>query len=421
MDIYLIVIVLLVGLSALFSGTETAFTSLSFMQVKELEHSGKKSALTAARLAKQSDLLLTTILIGNNLVNIAASAMLTSYTIRVFGNYAVGYATGVLTLVILIFAEITPKQIAIVHNKRICSFMAFPVKTLTIVLYPIIFIIRKISSFLTAFFVRGDRENISLQGILHVVEMAQDQGVVEDYENSLVQKVFRFDDIDVHAIMTHRTEVFSLERSVTVKDAVEPIIRSGFSRIPVYGKTPEHIIGILLTREVMQKKLDGEDDLEIGELIHEPIFVPETRKAHEMFFIFKHNKLHMATVLDEYGGLAGIVTLEDVIEELFGELYDEHETGAVERISQYDEHHYSIQGETPIQQVEDFFSIRIEHSRHVGTISGFITEYTGKIPKPNQVIETEWGVFRIAAMKGNRINSLIFMPSHSFSVPEDQQ
>jgi CBS domain containing-hemolysin-like protein len=140
-----------------------------------------------------------------------------------------------------------------------------------------------------------------------------------------------------------------------------------------------------------------------------------------MFFIFKHNKLHMATVLDEYGGLAGIVTLEDVIEELFGELYDEHETGAVERISQYDEHHYSIQGETPIQQVEDFFSIRIEHSRHVGTISGFITEYTGKIPKPNQVIETEWGVFRIAAMKGNRINSLIFMPSHSFSVPEDQQ
>ncbi|MBA1341980.1 MAG: hypothetical protein C5S52_00020 [ANME-2 cluster archaeon] len=161
----------------------------------------------------------------------------------------------------------------------------------------------------------------------------------------------------------------------------------------------------------MQNMLDGNEQMEIGELVHEPIFVPETRKAHEMFFIFKHNKLHMATVLDEYGGLAGIVTLEDVIEELFGELYDEHETGAVERISRFDESHFDIQGETPIQQVEDYFSINIEHSRHVGTISGFITEYIGRIPNPSQVIETEWGIFKIAAMKVNRINSLIFMPT----------
>jgi CBS domain containing-hemolysin-like protein len=411
MDIYLIVIILLVGLSAIFSGTETAFTSLSYMQIKELEHSEKPGGHMAAKLAKQSDLLLTTILIGNNLVNIAASALLTSYTIGMFGNYAVGYATGILTLAILIFAEITPKQIAIVHNKKICELMSYPVRLLTIILYPVIFIIRKISSFLTAFFVKGGKENISLKGILHVVEMAQDQGVVEDYENNLVQKVFRFDDIDVHAIMTHRTEVFSLERSVSIKDAIEPIIKSGFSRVPVYKETSEHIIGILLTRELMQNMLDGNEQMEIGELVHEPIFVPETRKAHEMFFIFKHNKLHMATVLDEYGGLAGIVTLEDVIEELFGELYDEHETGAVERISRFDESHFNIQGETPIQQVEDYFSINIEHSRHVGTISGFITEYIGRIPDPSQVVETEWGIFKIAAMKGNRINSLIFMPT----------
>ncbi|MDA3832324.1 MAG: hemolysin family protein [Spirochaetales bacterium] len=412
MTVNLIIIITLIALSAVFSGTETAFTSISFMQIKEMENSKKRRARAAAKLARQSDLLLTTILIGNNLVNIVASALLTAYTIKTFGSFAVGNATGILTLVILIFAEITPKQIAIVHNKKICAFMAYPVKVLTIVLYPLIIIIKRISSFFTKFFIRGKKEKISLEGILHVVDMAQDQGVVEDYESSLVQRVFRFDDIDVHAIMTHRTEVFSLKGSIPLTDAIGSVVKSGFSRIPIYDETPEHIIGILLTREIMEQIIDGNDEKTVSELGYEPIFVPETRKAHEMFFIFKHNKLHLATVLDEYGGLAGIVTLEDVIEELFGELYDEHETGATERISRMDESTYTILGETPIQQVEDYFSISITHSRHVGTISGFIAEYLGKIPAPSQVIDTEWGIFKIATMKGNRINSLIFLPSN---------
>ncbi|MGM0432440.1 MAG: hemolysin family protein [Spirochaetota bacterium] len=409
----LLVIVFLVILSGIFSGTETAFTSLSFIQIKELENSGKKPSEAAAKLAMQSDLLLTTILIGNNLVNIAASALLTTYTIQLFGNYAVGYATGILTMIILIFSEITPKRIAIVHNKIICIIMALPVRILSVILYPAIFFIQHISSFITRFFVHGKKENISLQGILHVVDLAQDQGVVEDYETNLVQRVFRFDDIDVHTIMTHRTEVYSLEGSLTLKEALEPVVKSGFSRIPVYTETPEHIIGVLLTRELMEYVVDGRENESVAQIAHKPIFVPETRKAHEMFFIFKRNKLHLATVLDEYGGLAGIVTLEDVIEELFGELYDEHETGAVERIAKIDSSHYNILGETPIQQVEDYFSISIDRSRHVGTISGFITEYLGKIPAPSQVIETPWGDFKIATMRGNRINSLIFEPSQS--------
>lgn len=406
----LLALLILIALSGIFSGTETAFTSLSFIQVKELEQSRKKSAHIAAELARRSDLLLTTILIGNNLVNIAASALLTAAVIRTYGNTAVGYATGILTLIILIFAEITPKQIAIVHNKRICMFMAYPVRALTILLYPLVYCIKGISSALSRIFVRGKKDHISLEGILHVMDMAQDQGVVEDYESHLVQKVFRFDDIDVHSIMTHRTDVVSISGSMRIDQALSEALSSGFSRIPVYQDTPEHIIGVVLARDLMQAVLDGHKELTADQLALPPIFVPETRKVHEMFFIFKKKKLHLAVVLDEYGGLAGVVTLEDVIEELFGELYDENESGATERIQPLADETYRIIGDTPIQQVEDYFDFDLEHSRHVGTISGYLIEQTGSIPEGGLIIETEIGTFKIESMKGNRINTIIFLP-----------
>ncbi len=410
MSSYIIPIIVLILLSGIFSGTETAFTSLTFIQVKELEDSKRKAAKLAASLAKRSDVLLTTILIGNNLVNIAASALVTTMTIQRFGNRAVGYATGILTLVILIFAEITPKQIAIVHNKSISIAMAYPVRFLMFALYPFVFIIKGISSSITSLFVKEKRKHISLEGILHVVDVAQDQGVVEDYESNLVQRVFRFDDIDVHTVMTHRTAVFSINGSTSVKEALPLVVQSGFSRIPIYEGTPEHIVGVLLTRDLLDQVINDHLELTVDQITIDPIFVPETRKIHDMFSIFKHQKQHMAIVMDEYGGLAGVVTLEDVIEELFGELYDEHETGTLERIVPVGDDSYRIMGETPIQQVEDYFDLDMEHSRHVGTVSGYIIEQTGSIPAEGQIMDTEWGIFKVDSMQGNRIISLVFMP-----------
>lgn len=414
MNSQLISITVLIFLSAVFSGTETAFTSLSIFEVKELESSRSRVRHTAARLSKRPDQLLTTILIGNNLVNIAASAMLTSYTIHTYGNYAVGYATGILTLLILIFAEITPKQIAIVHNKAICTAMAYPIRMMTFLLYPLIFIIKGISSTVTKLFVRDKSKKISLEGILHVMDLAEDQGVVEAYESSMVQRVFHFDDIDVHTIMTHRTDVFSLESSMTLREALPLVVEKGYSRIPVFQGSPEHITGVLLSRDLMQSVISGKGEQTIDEISVDPIFVPETRKVYEMFMLFKKKKLHLAIVLDEYGGLAGVVSLEDIIEELFGELYDEHETGSLERISKKGDGSFLIMGETSIQQVEDFFEIEMEHSRHVGTISGYLIEHLGIIPKQNQIIDTSWGIFKIESMTGNRINIISFMPmTHS--------
>ena len=405
---HVLYIILLIFLSAVFSGTETAFTSLSFIQIKELESSQKRTHRTAAKLAKKPDRLLTTILIGNNLVNIAASAITTAMVISLFGNYAVGYAAGVLTLIILIFAEITPKQIAIIHNERICSAMACPVLWLSYLIFPLIFTVNTVSTGITRLFSRGEKRRLSLQGIMHVVHLAEHQGVVEDYETDLVRRVFRFDNIEVKSIMTHRTEVFSVDEQASVSSVLPEMVSWGRSRIPVYSRHPEQISGVLLMRDLLKAVIEHQQDLRVKDIMQEPLFVSENKKVHEMLFLFKSQRLHMAVVLDEYGGLAGVVTLEDVMEVLFGELYDEHEESDGERIIRTAKGTYIIQADTPIQHFQDFFHVVLDHSRHVTTIGGYVTEVIGQIPTSGQSTSTEAGTFTISSMTGNRIDSVIY-------------
>ncbi len=296
--------------------------------------------------------------------------------------------------------------------------MAYPVQGLIWIMFPLVFIINRFSSLITRLFSGKERTHMSQEGILHAVNIAQNQGVVEDYESTFVQNVFRFDDVDVHAIMTHRTDVFSLSENELLEDAMPKVITSGFARIPVYGDSPEHITGILLTRDLLKYALRSDTGLPLKDLAKQPIFVPETRKAYEMFSAFKSYKLHMAIVLDEYGGLAGVVTMEDVIEELFGELYDEHESGEEERVLDLGNGSFRIMGDTPIQQLQDIFSLDVNHSRHIGTAAGYIIEEIGTIPRTGQVLTTEFGTFEVRSMRGNRIEIILFTPARD---PDDRQ
>jgi len=400
----LLYIICLVLLSGTFSGTETAFTSLSFIQIKEMETSKKRGSSLAAKLAKDPDRLLTTILIGNNLVNIAASALTTTVVIELFGSYAVGYATGVLTLIILIFAEITPKQIAIIHNEWICSHTAYPILILSYILFPVIWIINTLSKAITRLFSGKGKKQISLQGIIHVVNLAERQGVVEDYESDLVKRVFRFDNIELRAIMTHRTEVFSIDEQATISSALPDVVSYGHSRVPVYSKHPEHISGVLLIRDLLKALNEGKGNLRVKNLMQPPLYVSENKRVHEMFFLFQSTQQQLAVVLDEYGGLAGIVTMEDIVEVLFGELYDEHETSEGDRITQLSHGVYLLQADTTIQQFQDYFHTTLDHSRHVSTIGGYITEVIGQIPVSGQTVNTPEGIFTVQRMTGNRID-----------------
>ncbi len=404
MILHLAVILLLIILSAFFSSSETAFTSLSFVQVRMLETDQRKTSHLASRLAKTPDILLTTILIGNNIVNLSASALTTTFALNLWGNYAISYATGLLTLLILVFGEIVPKQLAITHNMAFARFTAIPIRVLAITLHPLITVIRWVSSAITRLFDREQEGSMSLESLMHVVDVAENEGIVDEYETSLVQRVLHFSEAPVKSVMTHRTDVFSLSETLTLKNSFSEIVNSGYSRIPLYRDSPEDIVGIVLIRDLLLAEVEGKADQPLGSFMVEAVFIPENRKVDDMLFQFQQNKQQIAVVLDEYGGLSGIVTLEDIVEQLFGEIYDEHESGHLLRIQEEQEFIYLIKADTSLQEVSDELDLHLEAYQELNkTLAAYLIEAMGTIPVKGEVLAVDYGKYVIVEMRKNRI------------------
>ncbi len=405
-----ILLALLLVLSGCFSATETAFTSLSAPQVRQLSLKNGRRGRLVKQLAEKPDRLLTTILLGNNLVNIAASALATNITIELFGSNFIGAMTGILTLIILIFAELTPKRIAIALNAELSLTSAIPVWILTIILRPIIFLISWISSLITRFIIPKENKSFSLEALLHMMGAATEQGLVEKYESEMVKSVFRLNDVSVQAIMTHRTDVFSLNKNMAIEDAVKKINEKGFSRIPVYDKEPENIVGIVLSNDAFSSLLENRETserLRLSDIMHKPIFIPATRKLHELFYQLKTETLNISIILDEYGGLAGIVTREDIIEEILGELYDENETNGLDRIQKIGKDLWRLAGDTSLHQFKDTFEIELPETDYAETIAGYILEVLDRIPSAGDRIKIDRYLLEIEKTNKNRIISIL--------------
>ncbi|MDY3938918.1 MAG: hemolysin family protein [Spirochaetia bacterium] len=399
--------IFLLFLSAFFSATETAFTSLSFVTVKMMGESKSLPSRLVARLMKRQDLLLGTILLGNNLVNIAATSIATAYTIARFSDAAVTIATLAVTVIVLIFGEVTPKQVALAHNEFFAKAAAFPMSVLIPLFSPFVYSVMIFSKVITRLISWNKaKKPVSLEAILHMVSLAEDVGVVEEYENDMVKMIFRLNDIPVSSIMTHRTEVFSLDAEMTIGAARQVLKESPtFSRIPIYDKDSENIRGIVLARDI----LTGEyPDLKLKSIEYNPIFVSETKKVSELFAIFKIKKLKMAVVLDEYGGLAGIVTQEDVVEEITGELYDEDEDRAQSRLIRLDENTYLLNGDLPIDIFSGEVDADLVPSRYSQTMAGYIFETLGKIPLEGESVFIPNGKLTVRKMDGNQIVQILF-------------
>ena len=241
---------------------------------------------------------------------------------------------------------------------------------------------------------------------MHVVDVAEDEGIVDEHETSLVQRVLHFREAPVKSVMTHRTEVFSLSDTLTLKEAFPSIVASGYSRIPVYHESGENIVGILLLRDLLEAKVKGETEQTLDLLLHPPIFVSETRKLDAMFTLFQQEKLQIAVVLDEYGGLSGVVTMEDVVEQLFGEIYDEHESGDYHRIRAEGDGSFIIKADTTMQQVKDELDLVIESQELSRTLAAYLIEELGSIPTIGETLSLSFGTFSIVSMKGKRVESV---------------
>ena len=320
-------LIALLLLSGFFSASETALVSISRLRVRHLLNQNKPGAKTLKKLKDDPKRLLITILICNNLVNVSASALATLVAIDIFKNNAVGIAIGAITLLLLVFGEITPKTFATYHNRRFSLFVARPIWFLSIILYPLIIIFDAIALFLMKIFGWQKKKSpvVTEAEIKSIVELGEDVGAIKKTEEILIKNVFRFDDVEVEDIMTPKKKIFSLDAERRIKDVINIILKKSYTRIPVYRKDPENIMGVLYKGDILKYYANKNTNIPLRKVMKRVFYIFQTRKIDVLLKQFLSRKIHMAIVLDENHNLVGLVTLEDVLEELVGEIIDEKE------------------------------------------------------------------------------------------------
>jgi CBS domain containing-hemolysin-like protein len=403
------VVFLLLLISGAFSGTEVAFTSLSLDQIEELKRDHGKRGALVADLYDKLDVVLTSITIGNNMANLAASALVSAFTIRLFGEAWLTVSTVALTILVLIIGEVTPKQIGILHNQSVTLRLSRFLRLFSLLFAPIIWFIRLVSNTLTRLVGGSARPKITRDSLRHLVRYASRTGVLSQLDTSIVKNVLRSSGSRVEAIMTHRTRIFSLERKTRVRDAFAAMIENGYSRVPVYEDDPERVVGIALLKDVAEAVVDGRDDLLLARLVATPIYVHETWPVDQVLGRLKRERLNMAIVLDEYGGVSGLVTMEDLVEVFVGDLYDEGEAIEGQRITRVGDNEFLVRADTPIFVFNDHLDVDLPSEGEAQTVGGFLTEKVGRIPMAGEKIETDTGTFTIDSVTHSSIQTVRFI------------
>ncbi len=375
--ILLAVLVLMVVMSAYFSATETAFTSLNQIRLKSRADSGDRAARRILGLAENYDRLLSTILIGNNIVNIAATTISTVlFTAWLGASTGPLVSTAVLTVVILVFGEVSPKSLAKESPEAFAAFSSPFLGALITLFTPLTFLFAQWKKLLSRIFRKKDDDAITDQELITIVDQAEDQGGLDREESQLIRAAIRFDDLEASDVLTPRVDVVALEDSADLQQAAALFAAEGYSRLPVYHETMDDIVGVLHQKDLFAARFHGRTRL--LPLIHPVLHVTPTIKLDDLMRQFQRTKTHMAVVNDEYGGTVGIVTLEDVVEELVGEIWDEHDE-VVEQFRPQPDGAYLVDCSADLDSLYDLFSRTGEHSS--ATVSGWVLERLGRIPE----------------------------------------
>ena len=368
-------LVILVALSAYFSATETAFTSLNRIRLKTRAEDGDRRAARALELAEQYDKLLSTILIGNNIVNIAATTIATVLFTKLFHEYGPVLSSVVLTVVILVFGEISPKSLAKESPERWAMTAAPLLRLFMVVLIPLNALFGLWKKLLDLLFKKGQDEGITEEELVGMVEQAQTEGGLDEHESELIRAAIEFNDLEVCEILTPRVDVVAVEEHAGEEEIAGAFAESGFSRLPVYRETVDNIVGRIHEKDFYAARFRGK--FSIAEVLHPIQYTTGSTKLSDLLRQLQKNKAHMAVVVDEYGGTAGIVTLEDILEELVGEIWDEHDE-VVEDFRKQEDGSYLIRCSASLDDLYDIFSVKGESE--ATTISGWVMEQLERIP-----------------------------------------
>ena len=403
----LIAIIILLCLSAFFSSSETALTTVNQIRMRTLADNGDKRAARVLHVTGNPGKMLSAILIGNNIVNLSASSISTSLAIHLFGNTGAGIATGILTFLILIFGEVTPKTMATIKADSMSLTAAAPIGFLMKILTPVIFIINKLSlglMFLLHVNIKDAQKKMTEEELRTIVDVSQENGVIEHEERDMIHNLFDFGDAEAKEIMVPRIDMTFVQADATYQEVLDIFRQDMFTRLPVYEDSTDNVIGIINMKDFLLQ--NDTPEFSVRNLLREPYFTYEHKNTADLFLEMRKSSISLAIVLDEYGVTAGLITLEDLLEEIVGEIRDEYDADEEDDITRISDREFYVLGSANLNDVSEALSLHFT-SDDYGTIGGYCLGLLDHLPEKNEIILTDNNILlRIDRMEKNRIERI---------------
>lgn len=403
----LIAIIILLCLSAFFSSSETALTTVNQIRMRTLADNGDKRAARVLHVTGNPGKMLSAILIGNNIVNLSASSISTSLAIHLFGNTGAGIATGILTFLILIFGEVTPKTMATIKANSMSLTVAAPIGFLMKILTPVIFIINKLSlglMFLLHVNIKDAQKKMTEEELRTIVDVSQENGVIEHEERDMIHNLFDFGDAEAKEIMVPRIDMTFVQADATYQEVLDIFRQDMFTRLPVYEDSTDNVIGIINMKDFLLQ--NDTPEFSVRNLLREPYFTYEHKNTADLFLEMRKSSISLAIVLDEYGVTAGLITLEDLLEEIVGEIRDEYDADEEDDITRISDREFYVLGSANLNDVSEALSLHFT-SDDYDTIGGYCLGLLDHLPEKNEIILTDNNILlRIDRMEKNRIERI---------------
>lgn len=404
-SISLIIIIVCIVMSAYFSATETAFSSLNKIRIKNMAEKGNKKAALVMKLSESYDSLLSTILIGNNIVNILSASLATVLFVKILGDEAgTSVSTAVTTVIVLIFGEVSPKSIAKESPEKFAMFSAPLLRVLVFLLTPFNFLFKQWKKFLSLIIKSEEDGGITEEELLSIVEEAEEDGGINEQESMIIQNAIDFTEQEAIDVLTPRIDITGVSTTATKEEIAKIFTETAYSRLPMYEETLDHIIGIIYHKDFYNYVYNTDKD--ISEIVKPVIFIPKSKKIGVLLKELQQKKSHIEVVLDEYGGTVGIITLEDILEELVGEIWDEHDEVSQD-IEVKSEKECLVSGNANLEKVFEVLNLESdeEHIKAL-TVNGWLMDILGRVPKENDSITYKDFTITVLEMDENRVEKV---------------
>lgn len=401
----LVILVLLLSASAFFSSAETALMTSNKLRIRNLAENGDKRAEKVLEITANTDKMLSAILIGNNIVNLSASALSTTLTLKMFGSSLVGIATGILTFLILVFGEITPKNVASKNAENIALKYIGIISVLVVILTPAIYIVNKVAGIVISLFIKNNDDNnmVTEDELRAMVEVSHEDGVIEKEEKKMIVNVVDFGDTVAGDIMLPRVDMVMVSVESSYEEILKIFREERYTRIPVYEESPDNVIGILNVKDFLL--IEDKENFSVKEHLREPLYTYEYKKTSSLMVDMRKTGANIVIVLDEYGTTVGLITLEDMLEEIVGEIRDEFDADEDEGITKISETEYLIDGSTNLDDVNDRIGLELS-SEEYESIGGIIMEKLGRLPVEGEVITFDNIILTVKKMDHARIEKV---------------